>query len=673
MGDDLFDQLKNAGPVKRTPPPTINVNNKKPEVEKVSNNSVNDTIEIEKLNKEHEICKAKNRRKSMPPPVSVNVTKYKSNKSRSMSPPKIVLVNNAPVKSLKVRLERKNLEKFLPQPLEEHVRSLRFKQEKTKESAKTTKTTPTKAQQKLFEPMVMDKAQKIRSMKIKRCLVRLQKVNVKKLQAELDRKVLLSKVEKPKPSKGQSKNLKKKPTESSPTKQHDSPQPKRARQAIIETTKTPQKFSKAGFFIKLTPSLSNKKAKEKKKRTLKLNAAVGTNSSKTSISKPTSKFTRTQLIKTYGKRVFNAYVKIERCTHPLLLTFESNARARKLQAKRNKSKNLSVSFREQVEVFGDSSDSEEYCSDEDFYANLKILDKAGTNNHSTPLVMPARLKKVENGKVIDDIELDPTLFVDPNNLCTTTPFMTPGRKKREHKTLSPLKDDGTPSPRKEQLKLANEKLPPSGLRRINLDEEDDDEDDDCEYIVPTEVPQRRSSYAGLNTSLDDGNSAIIEKANNETPVNSPIAANIDSTTKTIETQPEMHNTGETTDSFESAQDQTEKLDVDLESSNLNTLSSRKSSPIELFNDALSSTQDLLPDKQNNTEESKNDNTDLIANKKSVIEDGFGDIPMKLFVEDSRSDDNPTNAIVDSIINETLNEMKRNINDLAEESFKATTT
>lgn len=150
--------------------------------------------------------------------------------------------------------------------------------------------------------------------------------------------------------------------------------------------------------------------------------------------------------------------------------------------------------------------------------------------------------------------------------------------------------------------------------------------------MPTEVPQRRSSYAGLNTTLDDGNSAIIDKANNETPVNSPIAANIDSTTKTIETQPEMHNTGETTDSFESAQDQTEKLDVDLESSNLNTLSSRKSSPIELFNDALSSTQDLLPDKQNNTEESKNDNTDLIGNKKSVIEDGFGDIPMKLFVE-----------------------------------------
>uniref|UniRef100_A0A1A9WF98 Uncharacterized protein n=1 Tax=Glossina brevipalpis TaxID=37001 RepID=A0A1A9WF98_9MUSC len=655
MGDELFDQLKNAGPVKRTPPPIVSVNNKKPTVEKLLNNSLSHAIELEELNSEHEMCKAKNRRKSMPSPVSVNITKHNSNKSRSMSPPKIVLVNNAPVKSLKVRLERKNLEKFLAQPLEEHVKSLRLKQEKTKESGKTTKTTPTKAQQKLFEPMVMDKAQKMRSMKIKRCLVRLQRANFNKLQAELDRKVLLSKRDKPKPSKGLAKNLKKKPAERE------------------KTTKTPQKFSKTGFFIKLTPSPSTKKAKEKKQRTFKLNATVGINASKTSISKPTSKFTRTQLIKTYGKRVFNAYVKIERCTHPLLLTFESNARARKLQAKRNKSKNLTVSFREQVEVFGDSSDSEEDCADENFCADLKILDKTGANNNSTPLVMPARLKKVENGKVIDDIEFDPTLFVDPNNLCTSTPFVTPGRKKREHKTLSPLKDDGTPSPRKEQLKLANEKLPPSGLRRINLDEEDDDEDDDCEYIVPTEVPQRRSSCAGLNTTSDDSTSVSVEKLNSEIPISSHLEASIDLSAKTIETQPELHNTGETTDSFESAQDQTEKLDVDLQSNNLDSLTSLKSTPIELFNDALSSTQDVLPEKLNNTEESDNDDEDLAASKKSVIEDGFSDIPMKLFVDDSRSNDNPTNAIVDSIINETLNEMKRNINDLAEESFKATTT
>uniref|UniRef100_A0A1A9WXT2 Deoxynucleoside kinase domain-containing protein n=1 Tax=Glossina brevipalpis TaxID=37001 RepID=A0A1A9WXT2_9MUSC len=60
------------------------------------------------------------------------------------------------------------------------AQEFKIKTKEKKESGKTTKTTPTKAQ-------------KMRSIKIKRCLVRLQRTNFNKLQAELDRRVLPSK------------------------------------------------------------------------------------------------------------------------------------------------------------------------------------------------------------------------------------------------------------------------------------------------------------------------------------------------------------------------------------------------------------------------------------------------------------------------------------------------
>ncbi|XP_036341244.1 uncharacterized protein LOC118750616 [Rhagoletis pomonella] len=209
----------------------------------------------------------------------------------------------------------------------------------------------------------------------------------------------------------------------------------------------------------------------------------------------------------YGKRVFCSRVKIERCSHPMMLIFESNARARRLQAKRSKSKNLSVSFRDQVEIFGDSSDSEEADYSQIFAPDVASTSQAALKS-ANPAIMsltatPARLKKVENGKVVDDIELDPSLFVAP--AIASTPYASAGRKKREKKSFSPLKGDGSPSPRKEQLKLANEKMPPSSLRRLTADEvdEDDDEDDECEYIVPIEIPERRISRTSSATAVDD--------------------------------------------------------------------------------------------------------------------------------------------------------------------------
>lgn len=481
MGD-LFDQLKSEGPLKKsqTSPAKSSSSSSSSSPVKVKHDK-----KLQKFNEKHKSSTNVIRRESLPSPLTISsvLKKTKSHKARSLSPPKFG-VNNMPIKSLKVKLERKKLEEFLTRPLEEHTNNIRLKQEKLKNSNKQTIFTPTKAQQKQFEPSSLghkkSKTQLLKEFNVKPCKVRIRRDNLKKLSIEFNRNYA---------KREKLKNSKRPALPSSPA---DSPPSKKSKPSILDNKNNKIKNN---FFFKFNTSPStkfDKKVKNLSKNTTSSSSSSSSvakhnkikNSKFDNITTPT-KFSRSQLISSFGKRFFNVQVKIERCTHPLMLTFESNDRARRLQAKRNnKSKNLSVSFREQVEIFGGSSDSDDSC-DEDFCATPNRNGRKNNSSHSKsmpaiPVVMPARLKKVENGKVVDDIELDPSLFLDPKVLGSSTPF-SPGRKKRDHKSFSPLKDESSPSPRKEQLKLANERVPPTGLRRLNIDEEDDD-DDDCEYI-----------------------------------------------------------------------------------------------------------------------------------------------------------------------------------------------
>ncbi|XP_011210868.3 uncharacterized protein LOC105231327 [Bactrocera dorsalis] len=540
--DTLFDQLKTETPAnlktaestntrellkasKRSPSPESHTNSQTPNKTK-------------KLSTETKpLDNTAVRRESMPPPATTFVRKNIS-KSRSLSPPKGLIV-----RPFKVLLERKKIESSdcKNQNLSKTSKTSTF----IKKAADFTgsavkngekspkKSTPTKAQQKLFDPDVLVKAQQLTHFNVKRCKVRLLRQDLAKLKREFHAKEKKQTQNKKSYLKNSGKNNKSNrmlPSGKSPNSKHG---------GICDEKESKQS---SGFFIKINALTRSPKSKTKaegllkEKRSLqklsagaiakKVNAAAAISSTK-----PT-KFTRTHLIKMYGKRVFCSRVKIERCSHPMMLIFESNARARRLQAKRSKSKNLSVSFRDQVEIFGDSSDSEEAdissVCDPDVASTSEAAMKSANPIPISLTVTPARLKKVENGKVVDDIELDPSLFVVP--VVASTPFASPGKKKREKKSFSPLKGDGTPSPRKEQLKLANEKMPPSSLRRLTAAEvdEEDDEDDECEYIVPIEIPERRISRTSSANTMDDIASEKTNEASNSDLEPTPIDA-IDNT------------------------------------------------------------------------------------------------------------------------------------------------
>ncbi|XP_067641168.1 microtubule-associated protein 1B-like [Eurosta solidaginis] len=567
--DSLFDQLKSAPPVSLK---SVN-STKKVETSKATKRSPSPISKKDTTGKikKKKVENSTMRRESMPPPATTFVTKVKNKKSRSLSPAK-----DSMVRQFKVLLERKKLDGSIDNKISNKTHSKTAAKTITTKTATTKattshkrlsqddgsasptnikngekspkKATPTKAQQKLFDPAVLVKAQQLKQLKVKCCKVRIKRQNLKKLKREFHAK------------QNQMKNIKiNNKKSSSPSKQSKSHQrdgnyspspPKRGRHnAEARDAKHP-----SGFFIKINAltkspksqkvpkSKMDKSSQDKMKSVHKfsigsiakrVNAAAAVSSTK-----PT-KFTRTQLIKMYGKRVFCSRVKIERCAHPMMLIFESNARARRLQSKRSKSKNLSVSFRDQVEIFGDSSDSEEPDTSQMFIPDVATTSQAAAalkSANSSALSItatPARLKKIENGKVVDDIELDPSLFVAPTIASTPFPASTAARKKREKKSFSPLKGDGAPSPRKEQLKLANEKMPPSSLRRLTADEaeEEDEEDEECEYIVPVDIPDIRTPRISSANAFEEDEAVLgdTEPEAESTPMNiSDVSTNISS-------------------------------------------------------------------------------------------------------------------------------------------------
>lgn len=516
--DTLFDQLKTETPANLTIAESTNTcesiksSKRSPSPESHKDSEIPNKIQkLSITNKSSDNLGT--RRESMPPPATPFVMKN-ANKSRSLSPPKGQLV-----RPFKVLIERKKIE------------DLDGKSQKLGKTSKSStpvkngenspkKLTPTKAQQKLFDPDVLVKAKQLTQFSVKRCKVRLLRQDLAKLKREFHakRKNLKSHKINKRESHAKKKN----------EKSHKKSSPKNSDKNVTHDREEKESKNAAGFFIKINELTRSPRSKTKVEKPVKekrplQKSSAGTIAKKVnaaaaiSNTKPT-KFTRTQLIKMYGKRVFCSRVNIEKCSHPMMLIFESNARARRLQAKRSKSKNLSVSFRDQVEIFGDSSDSEEADTSPMYEPDVASTSEAAQKSANLiPISLtatPARLKKVENGKVVDDIELDPSLFVVP--IVASTPFATPGKKKREKKSFSPLKGDGAPSPRKEQLKLANEKMPPSSLRRLTAVEvdEDDDEDDECEYIVPIEIPERRISRTSSVSAMDDVGSDKPKEASN---------------------------------------------------------------------------------------------------------------------------------------------------------------
>ncbi|XP_075156276.1 uncharacterized protein LOC142229592 [Haematobia irritans] len=596
------------------------------------------------VHKSHD--KKNKRRESLPISLETKLNKKKVDKSRSLSPPK----NTPPtkVKPVKVKVERKTLDQ---------VNSKSSNTSLNKE----VKKTPTKAQQKLFEnPMGIKKSKDSISRKhaIKRCVVRIRRDNLEKLMREFRKNKSQTKLSK--------LVLGKRSAASSPTFKNDgSPPLKKGKTGSVSK---PQKSS---FFIKLaTPKLDKSKTEKKDKKsssTKYIHSSSSSSSSvaqhnkiknsKSSVNTTPTKFSKSQLISTFGERWFKSRVRIEKCKHTLAMIFESNARARRAQNKHKKSKNLSVSFRDQVEVFGDTTDSDD-SYDENFCAipnansstSSTRNGRRGSGLATTPavaapaIVMPARLKKVENGRVVDDIVLDPSLFLGSQSLVASTPY-SPGRKKRDHKSFSPLKDEGTPSPRKEQLKLANERVPPTGLRRLNIEDEDDDEDDDCEYIVPIELPQRRASRTSSTNTIEAGPAIIPPTFDDaaETPYNSSAIFNkideVINIAKAIVSPVTVSSTNTAEGAIPTNNgDGNDNSDIESHDSFQSANSHvKKNSPDAALDDGNASTL--------------NGNAEKTMNNASV----------NLFLEDSQTnEDSREKNYVDSIINETIDKLGRDI-------------
>lgn len=554
--DDLFEQLKAAPPVnKNIIPKYSSSGDQSPLLPEDNGNSPSET-------------------ESMPPP-NAPLMNPKQDKSPILSPKSdSCSIQTKPFKVLIARkkfcipkngsIKRKSIDHKEPPEIKKAAKSVTKNEEVIKQDAENDtalkdlfkspenlnksdpKTTPTKAQQKDFSPIIPSEQSKSEVQKpvqlfvTKRCLVRLARQNYKKSPNQLT-------------NPPDSEEISPNPIKCEDTPKQKSPEAKRSPTAKRSRSSTSPTKPQTSFYIKLDTSPSKlqvqknsgKKSEKSAPRCKGPKSKAQKKSSTVSLIKnfkagPSSrtkatKFTRTELIKSWGKRVFQWHVRIERCRHPLMVIFDSNAQASKEQSKLNKSKKLSVSFREQVEIFG-STDTDEQSDDDNEKCTPKVsnfkksdTDETSSNENEVatkPIATPASLKKVENGKVVGEIEFDSSLFIDQDEVSaldsalvkSSTPRIhSPlSHKRKEKKSFSPLKSDATPSPRKEKLKLANEKLPPTGLRRLNIDEIDEDDDDDCEYIVPTELPERRTSR--INSGNVTESSSSFKSATDETEV-----------------------------------------------------------------------------------------------------------------------------------------------------------
>ncbi|XP_055846503.1 transcriptional regulator ATRX-like isoform X2 [Episyrphus balteatus] len=192
----------------------------------------------------------------------------------------------------------------------------------------------------------------------------------------------------------------------------------------------------------------------------------------------------------FGSRYFKSFVKIKRIgpnweTCPTPPKIDTTP----FQKKKN-GKNLSVSFLETVEIFGESSDDDDWFDADPKNSKRTIpldnlFDSLKATSTSTPSI------KNNSGSILKSSILD----------------------RKEKSSFSPLKEHE--SPRKEQLKLANE----SFVRRsLDTQMQDDEERDIGEDLTESE-PAKESSTVPESGIVDDKEHNSIEsspKSSNET-------------------------------------------------------------------------------------------------------------------------------------------------------------
>ncbi|XP_002010328.4 AT-rich interactive domain-containing protein 4B isoform X1 [Drosophila mojavensis] len=174
------------------------------------------------------------------------------------------------------------------------------------------------------------------------------------------------------------------------------------------------------------------------------------------------------MIKKYGSRFFNCYVKMKRLKDPGVSSTSK-------RAKRKSKSNLSVSFSEAVEILGSKPRKS---------SSIAGALKQTTNLNSS---VPTRLQRVDaTGNVLEDIELKPDTVLKSSN-------SSGGQRKRGRQ---PACNGGKRNGNK--LKRPAVRVPVTDLASLRIDDSQDEEeplenDAGEEYIVPNDMPACKTS------------------------------------------------------------------------------------------------------------------------------------------------------------------------------------
>ncbi|KAH8397504.1 hypothetical protein KR222_008410 [Zaprionus bogoriensis] len=161
------------------------------------------------------------------------------------------------------------------------------------------------------------------------------------------------------------------------------------------------------------------------------------------------------LIRRFGSRFFNCFVKIKRL---------------KMRKKRSTNKSKSVSFSEAVEILGSKPRKS---------SHITSTPKAKSRLNSS---VPTRLQRVDAiGNVLEDIELNSSVV-----LASSTPVSGSSLSHRSKSGRSSCNGGR----RAGKLKRPSVRIPTTDLASLRIDDSHEDEPDaGDEYIVPNEVPE----------------------------------------------------------------------------------------------------------------------------------------------------------------------------------------
>ncbi|KAH8387784.1 hypothetical protein KR093_009471 [Drosophila rubida] len=227
------------------------------------------------------------------------------------------------------------------------------------------------------------------------------------------------------------------------------------------------------------PARSPTKMASTSKAAAAASLAKMTSSSTATTPSNVSGFVSKSMIKRYGKRFFNCFVRVKRLQHSdkrqtNIRRNSSPSTSNKSNKRKSKSK-LSVSFSEAVEIFGSSPPKSASSS-------MTASTSGGSSSRGS---VPTRLQRVDaTGNVVEDIEL-PRLSTERETAPKRSRASSScnGRDKRSGKSKRSLR------------------VPVSGLASLSIDDSQDANDDNNEatdeYIVPNELPEQRPVTTGV--------------------------------------------------------------------------------------------------------------------------------------------------------------------------------